>query len=437
MERGAVEVAIVGAGLAGLSAAVTLARAGVRVTVFEAASDAGGRARTRTAQGFSFNLGPHAVYRAGRGRAILQDLGLTLRGGTPAIGGLAVRGKALFGLPAGPASLVRTRLLSWPDKVAAGRILTALPRLDPARFDEVPVAHWIEEATSRPRVREVLAAYFRVSTYAVDTAHHSAGAALRQLQLAQAGVLYLDGGWQTVVNALRDAAVAAGVVIVGARRVVGVAASGAVEGVLLDDGGHHRAQAVILSCAPREAAALLPSPAGDALVARANAIRPVTAACLDLALTSLPRPERTFALGIDSPLYLSVHSASAALAPPGGAVVHVARYGGVSDGEAASVRADLEGVMDLVQPGWRGLLAFARFLPHLTVSHALVTAAQGGLRGRPGVTMPELPGLYLAGDWVGGEGMLADASLSSAQQATEAVLRHVDTGAARELAATA
>src|SRR6185436_3998372 len=63
-----------------------------------------------------------------------------------------------------------------------------------------------------------------------------------------------------------------------------------------------------------------------------------------------------------------------------------------------------------------------RFLPSLVVSNALVTAEDGGLAGRPPVEVPGVRGLCLAGDWVGPEGMLADASLASAEAAAQALL---------------
>jgi phytoene dehydrogenase-like protein len=148
---------------------------------------------------------------------------------------------------------------------------------------------------------------------------------------------------------------------------------------------------------------------------------PVDVACLDLALTRLPRTETHFALDIDEPLYFSVHSTVADLAPAGAATVHVAKYLDLG----ATGRADLdelEGLLDRVQPGWRELIVRRRFLPAMRAANALVTAPGGGLDGRPSAALGRITGLYLAGDWVGPEGMLADAALASAAQATEMIV---------------
>ncbi|HEX7459355.1 MAG TPA: hypothetical protein VF279_01915, partial [Acidimicrobiales bacterium] len=40
-------------------------------------------------------------------------------------------------------------------------------------------------------------------------------------------------------------------------------------------------------------------------------------------------------------------------------------------------------------------------------------AGNGGLRGRPAVGDTGTPGIHLAGDWVGPDGLLADAALAS------------------------
>lgn len=58
-----------------------------------------------------------------------------------------------------------------------------------------------------------------------------------------------------------------------------------------------------------------------------------------------------------------------------------------------------------------------RFLARMVVAGTLPRAATGGLRGRPSVTATGLPGVFLAGDWVGAEGLLADAALASGMAA--------------------
>jgi hypothetical protein len=96
---------------------------------------------------------------------------------------------------------------------------------------------------------------------------------------------------------------------------------------------------------------------------------------------------------------------------------------------------ELEGLLDLIQPGWRGVVVHRRFLPHLAVSNALVDARRGGLAGRPGPEIPGVENVFVAGDWVGGEGMLADASLASAERAAALAVASAATGASRVEAA--
>jgi phytoene dehydrogenase-like protein len=149
----------------------------------------------------------------------------------------------------------------------------------------------------------------------------------------------------------------------------------------------------------------------------AEAPPPIRVATLDVALQSLPQPHATIAFGVDTPVYFSVHSAIARLAPAGGAMIHVSKY--LRPGETAG-RGDeieLETLMDTMQPGWRDLLVFKQYLPSLTVTHAGVTAAQGGLTGRPSSRAAAFDNVWIAGDWVGPRGQLSDASAASASEA--------------------
>src|SRR5688572_7403966 len=73
-------VTVVGGGIAGLIASIELARAGSKVTLFEQAADFGGRARTKEANGFFLNQGPHALYITGAFKRELDRLGVPYTG---------------------------------------------------------------------------------------------------------------------------------------------------------------------------------------------------------------------------------------------------------------------------------------------------------------------------------------------------------------------
>jgi hypothetical protein len=148
----------------------------------------------------------------------------------------------------------------------------------------------------------------------------------------------------------------AGVHILEHHAAVALERGAAVRGVRLNDGRTLASGAVLVAGSPDTVATLVGAAGGSSVVSEwAKRARPVRAASLDVALRSLPRPHATFALGIDEPLYASVHSASALLAPDGGALVHVLRYGGLAGEAPDAVERQLAGLLDSLQPGWRAV----------------------------------------------------------------------------------
>ncbi len=73
------DVAIVGGGLAGLTASIYLAKAGRKVIVLEKSSRFGGRGMTINKNGICMNLGAHALYRGGAAFLTFNELGMNLR----------------------------------------------------------------------------------------------------------------------------------------------------------------------------------------------------------------------------------------------------------------------------------------------------------------------------------------------------------------------
>lgn len=427
MTAGGVSVNIVGGGLAGLLATVELARAGARVRLFESAGVLGGRARTRELDGFRLNQGPHALYQAGALKRELDRLGVRYSGGR-ALGGTrqGIWQGRLHDLPTSAASLARTSLYRIRDKLAFGGVWKAITD---GATGAGSFASWLDAHRLSPVMRQSLEALGRLASYANGSEVVSAAALLDQIRLGLAGTLYLDGGWTSIVEGLAALARAAGADLNTGARIEQVLCEGRRSYVVLADGARVEADATILALGPREASLLAPQLASLAEEAR-EAI-PVRANTLDLALRRMPERAHDFALGIDGPFYLSLHSKAARLAPEGGAVVHIAKYlpaGGEPGREAIT---ELEGVADLVMPGWRELELRRQELRGMTVSNAFVRWD----RKRPPVALADAPGLFIAGDWVGEEGMIADAAAASAMKAANAVKEWVSGQSSKRTAA--
>jgi hypothetical protein len=317
-------------------------------------------------------------------------------------------------MPSGPATLVRTTALTGRSKAQYAKLLAFLSGVDTRGLEGSSVSEWLAGHGLRPDTEAVARALFRLTTYAADLDHLGADAAVAQLQsAAKAGVIYLDGGWAQLVEGLSSLVdVRAGV---AARS---IDAAGGRVGVQTDDGVLTARSVVVAVGTPDAARALLPGDPGWGDLGE-----PVTAACLDVGAARVPSPG--YVLGVNEPLYGTTQSPPARQAPDGQAVVAIIRYQARS---AAEDRPQLEGHLSEVGVADRDV-ATSRFLARMVVSGALPRADLGGLPGRPGVIATGLPGTFLAGDWVGAVGLLADASLASAQEAARAALRWLSSSA--------
>jgi phytoene dehydrogenase-like protein len=410
--------------MAGLTAACYLARAQMEVTVIEKASNLGGRAVTQDFEGFRFNRGGHALYTGGAASRILEDLGVSYDYGIPKRT-FVMQGGKMSSFPADPLGFLRTDLLNAGDKLALVRLFVALGAAKPRALANTSVQDWLDHNVRRPHLRRLMMGLARTFVYSTALDLVSAELFVEKLQRAlRHPVHYVDGGWGTLVDGLRFAAERAGARIVSNTYVDGVEFDdGHARGVRLRDGSHVRASAVVVATSPRDAAKLVDGGEHSAMCHIVEGLIPARIACLDVALERLPVPDRPVVQDLDAPRFMSAQSVYSRVAPEGAAlIISFKQLDPRYPGDPREDERDLEDLLDTAQPGWRGAQVRRQYLPRIEALGALPNAREGGFAGRPGPRVPGLDNLYLAGDWVGSEGFLVDASMASAHRAAELVL---------------
>ena len=247
----------------------------------------------------------------------------------------------------------------------------------------------------------------RVTTFVADQENLSAEVAARQLKLGFVpGVRYLEGGWQSLVNALAAKAEATGATLRTRSAVRALHQEAGGWTAALDEETLHADVLVVAAGGPDAVAKLFggkspaaPRPRGRAERARPRAAQPAAAdaqVCarrrqLHLPLPALPaRPSRRRPA---QPRQLC----------------------------AGTTRRRWRRWPTRSSPAGASRLIFDRFLPRMVPITAIATPDSGGLAGQPEVDRGD--GLYLAGDWIGPEGWLVDAAIASGAAAATAALR--------------
>ncbi|MEU6259103.1 FAD-dependent oxidoreductase [Streptomyces sp. NPDC047043] len=377
-------ITVIGGGLAGLTAAITAAEAGSKVTVYEAHHTLGGRART--AEGpYRTNDGPHALYSGGPHWTWLKQRDL--------IGPLA---------PLPPLEAARLRLrhhgvLRRTPPFAMLKLLR--PGLQQAPVD-ADFMTWATDIAGEEAARA--AAHYS----AVALFHHDPGAlsaAFVQERLRRATKLppeahYPRGGWANVIDRMAARAWNLGVRMETLSRVHTLDALPATGGP------------VVVATSLDAARRLL----GDDSLTWTGG----RTALIDLALRT--RRGDAFAVSdLDSPGWLERFTAQdRSLAPAGEQLIQgqipIAPHEHKADG---IVRA--EQLLDLAFDGWRERVTWRR--------ESVATGRTGAVdlpgtswRDRPAVDRGD--GVYLAGDQVAAPGVLSEVSFNSALAAVSLAL---------------
>ncbi|MFD8973152.1 NAD(P)-binding protein [Streptomyces sp. NPDC059593] len=376
------KLTIIGGGFAGLTAAITAAEAGARVTVYEAHRTPGGRART--AEGpYRTNEGPHALYKGGPHWTWLKQRGL--------LGPLA---------PLPPAEALRLRF--HRDGALRRTPPLGLLRQTLRGAAQAPVdldfRTWVTGLAGERTAREA-AAYSAVALF-----HHDPGslsARFVQERLHRAGSLppeahYIRGGWGQLIERMVARAWEMGVRIETSSRV---------DSLPLDEGP------VVVATALPAAARLLGDPSLTWDSGRTVLV--------DLALKT--RKGDPFAISdLDAPGWIERFTAQdPSLAPAGQQLVQAQLPIGPGESKADGI-AHAERLLDRGFPGWRERTVWLR---------EAVSQGRTGAVDRPGTTWRDRPaidrgdGVYLVGDQVAAPGVLSEVSFTSAIEAVSLAVR--------------
>src|SRR5919202_185116 len=294
------DVIIIGGGLAGLTTSALLARAGKAVTLFEHSSrEIGGCARTAEIEGFYFNQGPHALYLTDATDSTLKEIGISYTGGIPAGKGYLISG--------GKKREIAGDYSSWLSGKSDGSQFFISPtKIDFSQLESVTEQEWLDKNIHDINDAEIIKTIFRLNTYANDPDIQSIGPVLHQIYVGtRAGVMYLDGGWQTLIDGLLSVAKNANASIVMGKKAIRVKSTESSGWqVLLDNKTEVSAKIVVIAAGPKDANSLFDdNERPDVLFKAAKEAKPIRLVCLDAALSRLKEKDTWFALGVARLLY--------------------------------------------------------------------------------------------------------------------------------------
>ncbi|MFD8619037.1 NAD(P)-binding protein [Streptomyces sp. NPDC059513] len=373
-------VHVIGGGIAGLTAAVTAAESGARVTVYEGHRTLGGRARTADGP-YRANEGPHALYRRGPLVAWLarRDL-LGPLVSVPLLEGLRFRFRlagALRRVP--PAALLRlARRSAGPAPVdadfrswAAGRVGDEGARAA-AHFAAAALFHHDPGALSARFVQE----------------------RLHRLSSIPPEARYPVGGWARLVDRMA-----------GHARGLGVAVETAARVDTRTLGELARTGPVVVATSLDAARTLL----DDASLTWESG----RTVLVDLAVRTR-RGDAFVVSDLDAPGWLERFTAQDSGLAPAGEQLLQGQFPIGPDARRAEGTARAEQLLDLGFPGWRERTTWR--------TEALADGRTGAV-DRPGTTWRDRPaivrgdGIFLAGDQVAAPGLLGETSFTSGLEA--------------------
>lgn len=367
------ELMVVGAGVSGLVAAVEAAERGWSVTVCEARSAAGGRARSMKGR-FRANMGPHALYSDGAFWRWLEKRDLL----PPVLA--ALRPKTLF--------RIHDRLGAWPAELRPPR-----EHVRPEAPVDQSYRQWLGRRAGN-EVAEAMIGLSFIGIYDHDPGRLSAAFVNERLRrLLSSGACYVVGGWSFLVDRLAQRATKLGVRFRLRCRVQ-----------RLEQGP------VIVATHLADARRLTGDPSLEWSSGRT--------ALLDLGLRTDESTDWFRVIDLQDRIYMARYSVvDRSLAPRGADLLQAAAACAPSERLDVAIRR-IERLLDMSSPGWRDRISWRR---------AYLMDGQTGAVDLPGTAWQDRPAvrrsptLAVATDQSAAPGLLSEVGVSAALSAVEAL----------------
>ncbi len=417
------DVVIIGGGLSGFVAANYLAQNNLSILVLEKNKKVGGRARTDRIRQQYFNLGPHALYKKSKAKSILEELNIQLSGKSPKKGCILVKGNLEYTAPFSPLGLLNTDFLNWEERIEWAKVLMKVISIHNEKLGQQTYEQWVQQTTRSANVQSLLYLLGRLATYCDSPKMVSGKVMLLHLKAVMRGVLYLDEGWQTIIDQLHNNAVTSGVQVQTRKTIKQIVPIEQEQfKLVLSDEEVIFGKYVLSTVGPNELNQMLGEHSPFSQIDSFTKIESVKGATFDVALTQLPNPKKLFAMGIEDPIYFSVHSNYARLSDDDKSIViHVFKYLNANDNiDRKKIKSELEQFLEKIQPGWKSYVITSRFIPQITVNQRL---PQIGDEQMLQCSKSKIPGLYIAGDWASPNSILSEGAVTSGKQAAEEIVK--------------
>ncbi|GAA0354528.1 phytoene desaturase family protein [Bacillus horti] len=423
------DVIIVGGGLAGLSAAATLAKKGKKVVVLERAT-LGGRAVTINMKGFAFNFGAHAIY--GRDSSYLRrlekelDIQIDWRDFNPDKAKYGI-GEGLTDVPVNVKGLFKTKLLKASDKVKFTyeilKTMTKVEKGDP----HISISKWMEDKEVNEEVREMMLTLASSNFFTRQSEQIPSDVFFKyysRLFTTQKPVAYIGGGWQALIQELERVILEndgmilqktkAESVLTEDARITGVQTS---KGVVMGE-------EFVFCIPPTDLVKVFEETKITDSLKQYASYSPSYVYVYDIGLKNRVDVPYSYIYDKQSKIFITdISYYDETCTPPGGQLLQAIAYLNEEDLKNKDVldeyHAKIEALYDQHFSGWREELVIPRVSKRAIAQQLKWVMTQQALP----VFLPDYRNLFFAGDWCEGQGQLSELSFSSAYQASQHILQ--------------